>query len=422
MKKKLLCLLLSSTLLMGMVGCGDATGSAKTTGTDDEESLYAEDAKLKLWGSQDDQEYLQDAIDSFKEDFPEAANWDIELAVVSSADAKDQVLKDTEEAADVFEFASDQLYSLVTAGTLYKITSDREDVESRTTKTAVDAAILDGNLYGYPSTSNSYIMYYDKSKYTEDDVKNLDTILSKDLGSDVNFAMDLDNGWYMASFFFGNGCTLFGTDGQDASECSFNNENGLEVGNYILDLTHNKKVGNYDDTLLLSGFADRTLGAAITGTWNAVAIKEYLGDDFGVTTFPTVNLAEGKEVQPSPIVNFNIYGVNAQTKYPLEAMALANYITSEKIQKLRFEQRSSTPVCNSLIEDKELLGSNPAVSALAEQVALASTVQTSNPQISNFWSPMEAFGQDCIAGNITHDNMQQALDTLVESILAKLGE
>ena len=422
MKKKLLCLMLSSTLVLGMVGCGSGTGTSRDNETGNDDSLYAEDAKLKLWGSQDDQEYLKEAVDSFKKDFPEAANWDIELAVVSSADAKDQVLKDTEAAADVFEFASDQLYGLVTAGTLYKITSDREDVEARTTKTAVDAAILDGNLYGYPSTSNSYIMYYDKSKYTEDEVKNLDTMLAKDLGNDVNFAMDLDNGWYMASFFFGNGCTLFGKDGQDETECSFNNKNGLEVGNYILDLTGNKKVGNYDDTLLLSGFADRKLGAAITGTWNAVAIKEYLGDDFGVTTFPTVNLTADKEIQPSPIVNFNIYGVNAQTKYPLESMALANYITSEKIQKLRFEQRSSTPVCNSLVEDKELLSSNPAVSALAEQVALASTVQTSNPQISNFWSPMEAFGQDCIAGNITHDNMQQALDTLVESILAKLGE
>ena len=103
-------------------------------------------------------------------------------------------------------------------------------------------------------------------------------------------------------------------------------------------------------------------------------------------------------------------------------MALANYITSEKIQKIRFEQRSSTPVNNALVEDEELLASKPAVSALASQVALASTVQTSNPQISNFWSPMEAFGQDCIAGKITHDNVQQALDTLVESILAKLGE
>lgn len=422
MKKRLLSLVLSGSIVLGLVGCGTTENVGSSKELTDDDSLYASDAKLKLWGSQDDQAYLQEAIDDFKKDFPEAAGWDIELAVVSSADAKDEVLKDTEAAADVFEFASDQLYGLVTAGTLYKITSDREEIEQRTTKTAVDAAVLDGNLYGYPSTSNSYIMYYDKSKYTEDEVKNLDTMLEKDLGSDINFAMDLDNGWYMASFFFGNGCTLFGTDGQDATECSFNNENGLEVGNYILDLTHNKKVGNYDDTLLLSGFADRTLGAAITGTWNAVAIKESLGDDFGVTTFPTVNITEDKEIQPSPIVNFNIYGVNAQTKYPLEAMALANYITSEKVQKLRFEQRSSTPVCNTLVEDKELLASNPAVSALAEQVELASTVQTSNPQISNFWSPMEAFGQDCIAGNITHENMQQSLDILVESILAKLGE
>lgn len=420
MHKKILSLVLSGTIALGLVGCGNS--EANNTEVDDSDSLYASDAKLKLWGSQDDQAYLQEAVDSFKQDFPEAANWDIELAVVSSADAKDQVLKDSEAAADVFEFASDQLYGLVTAGTLYKITSDREDVEQRNTQTAVDAATLDGNLYGYPSTSNSYIMYYDKSKYTEDEVKNLDTMLEKDLGSDVNFAMDLDNGWYMASFFFGNGCTLFGADGQDSSECSFNNKNGVEVGNYLVDLINNKKVGNYDDTLLLSGFADRKLGAAITGTWNAEAIKESLGDDFAVTTFPTIKLADGKEVQPSPIVNFNIYGVNAQTKYPLEAMALANYITSEKIQKIRFEQRSSTPVNNALVEDEELLASKPAVSALASQVALASTVQTSNPQISNFWSPMEAFGQDCIAGKITHDNVQQALDTLVESILAKLGE
>ena len=420
MHKKILSLVLSGTIALGLVGCGNS--EANNTEVDDSDSLYASDAKLKLWGSQDDQAYLQEAVDSFKQDFPEAANWDIELAVVSSADAKDQVLKDSEAAADVFEFASDQLYGLVTAGTLYKITSDREDIEQRNTQTAVDAATLDGNLYGYPSTSNSYIMYYDKSKYTEDEVKNLDTMLEKDLGSDVNFAMDLDNGWYMASFFFGNGCTLFGADGQDSSECSFNNKNGVEVGNYLVDLINNKKVGNYDDTLLLSGFADRKLGAAITGTWNAEAIKESLGDDFAVTTFPTIKLADGKEVQPSPIVNFNIYGVNAQTKYPLEAMALANYITSEKIQKIRFEQRSSTPVNNALVEDEELLASKPAVSALASQVALASTVQTSNPQISNFWSPMEAFGQDCIAGKITHDNVQQALDTLVESILAKLGE
>lgn len=435
MKKKLISVLLSGALAVSMFGCGQTqttTGDAQqaetteTTQTeqaetgDTEESRYAADATLKLWGSQDDQAYLQEAISMFKEDYPEAAGWTIETAVISSADAKDEVLKDPAAAADVFEFASDQLASLVDAGTLYKITTDRETVETNNIENAVAAACIGTDLYGYPSTSNSYFMYYDKSMYTEDEVKNLETMLAKDLGSATNFAMDLDNGWYMASFFFGAGCTLFGEDGQDPTECSFNNEDGLLAGKYILGLTQNSKVGNYDDTLLLSGFADRTLGATITGTWNAAAIEESLGEDFGVTTFPTVTYADGSVVQPSPIVNFNIYGVNAQTQYPLEAMLLANYLTSEKIQELRFTERNSTPVNKNLVADKDLLAASPAVATLAAQTELASTVQSSIPQIANFWSPMEAFGQDCIAGAVTEDNMQEKLDVLVNSILATI--
>lgn len=443
MKKKLISILLATALTFGAVGCGqsgagsqsgtgsqqestgsqqESTGSQQNSGGSEDASLYASDATLKLWGSQEDQAYLQQAVSMFKEDHPEAAGWTIELAVISSADAKDEVLKDPTTAADVFEFASDQLASLVDAGTLYKVTRDREEIEASMTENAVAAAMIGDDMYGYPSTSNSYFMYYDKSMYTEDEVKSLETMLSKDLGNAYNFSMDLDNGWYMASFFFGAGCTLFGPDGQDPSECSFNNAGGVLAGNYILGLTQNPKVGNHDDTLLLSGFADRTLGATITGTWNADAIKESLGDDFGVATFPTITLSDGSVVQPSPIVNFNIYGINAQTQYPLEAMLLANYITGEKVQKLRFEQRNSTPVNKNLVSDKDLLSSSPAVATLAAQVDLASTVQSSIPQIGNFWSPMEAFGQDCIAGVVKEDNMQEKLDVLVNSILATIGQ
>lgn len=441
MKRKLLSVLLCASMVMSMAACGQdantqATGddsSAKVEDTSsaadnsvadadtEEESLYAADATLKLWGSQDDQAYLQQAIEMFKEDYPEAAGWDISLAVISSADAKDQVLKDPAAAADVFEFASDQLASLVDAGTLYKISdADRATVEANNVESAAAAACMGGEMYGYPSTSNSYFMYYDKSMYTEEEVKSLETMLAKDLGDVTNFAMDLDNGWYMASFFFGAGCTLFGPEGQDPTECSYNNADGLLAGKYILGLTQNSKVGNYDDTLLLAGFADRKLGATITGTWNAGAIQEYLGDDFGVATFPTVTYEDGRVVQPSPIVNFNIYGINAQTQYPLESMLLANYLTSQKIQQLRFEQRNSTPVNSVLVADQELLSTSPAVATLAKQTELASTVQSSIPQIANFWSPMEAFGQDCIAGAVTEENMQEKLDTLVSSILATI--
>lgn len=439
MKKRLLSTLLCVSMVTMAAGCGsqtestdgstgNTTGSAAATEETSDAaagtSEYAADAQLKLWGSQEDQEYLGEVIEMFKEDYPEAKDWDIELAVVGSADAKTEVLKDPTTAADVFEFASDQLYSLVDAGVLYKITKDKDTVEADMIDTAYQASCIDGALYGYPSTSNSYFMYYDKSMYpNEEDVASLEAMLEKDLGAGtVNFAMDLDNGWYTASLFFGAGCTLFGEDGQDPTECSFNNEQGVLAGKYLLNMCQNPKIGNYDDALLLSGFEGRTLGAAITGTWNAEAIKESLGDDFGVATFPTMTLEDGTVMQPSTIVNFNIYGVNAQTKYPLESMLLANYITSEKVQKLRFEERNSTPVNKNLVADTELLEASPAVATLAKQTELASTVQPSISQIANFWSPMEAFGQDCIAGVVTEDNMQEKLDLLVNNILSALAD
>ena len=405
-----------------LAGCGSdkketksADGTAKTAG-------YAKDAKLKIWGSQEDQDMLKGIIEDFKADNPEAADWNIETAVVSAADAKNEVLKDPTVAADIFEFASDQIAELQSAGALYRITKNKDKIIADNVENSVEAATIDGEMYGYPNTSNSFFMYYDKSKYTEEEVKSLDTMLAKDLGAGItNFSMDLDNGWYSSAFFFGAGCTLFGEDGTDPKQCDFNNEKGVLVGDYLLDLCTNPKVKNQDDALLLASFKEGKLGASLTGTWNAAALEESLGDNFGVATVPTITLEDGTEVSPSTIVNFNLYGINAQTKYPAEAMLLAEYLTSEKCQKTRFEVRNSAPTNKKLAADTELLSTSPAVEVLSKQVE-TSTVQPSIPQIANFWSPMEAFGQDCIAKAVTKDNMQKTMDTMVEGILSKLGE
>lgn len=437
MRKKITATLLAAAMTVTLLaGCGSDGAAETQTQTQEQgssESGQSADAgtetsggdgsvSIKVWGSQEDQEMLGDIIANFKEDYPEAAGWSIETAVVSSADAKTEVLKDPAVAADIFEFASDQLAELQSAGVLYRITKNKEEIIANNLENSVDAATIDGEMYGYPNTSNSFFMYYDKSKYTEEEVKSLDTMLAKELDAGVtNFSMDLDNGWYTAAFFFGAGCTLFGEDGSDPTQCDFNNERGVLVGDYLLDLATNPKVKNHDDALLLAAFAEGTLGASLTGTWNAAAIKESLGDNFGVTTVPSITLEDGSEVSPSTIVNFNLYGVNAQTKHPVEAMQFAEYLSNEKCQKIRFEVRNSSPTNLNLVNDTALLGSSPAVATLSEQVK-TSTVQPSIPQIGNFWSPMEAFGQDCIAKAVTKDNMQEKLDTMVQGILAKLGE
>ena len=53
-------------------------------------------------------------------------------------------------------------------------------------------------------------MYYDKSKFTDSDVKSLDTMLAKD-----KVAFNITEGWYMSSFFLANDCVYFGKDGKD---------------------------------------------------------------------------------------------------------------------------------------------------------------------------------------------------------------
>ena len=402
-------------VLAAVMATAMAAGSASA-------AEVASDAHIKVWGSQEDQDMLKTIIENFKEDYPEAAGWTIDTAVVSSADAKTEVLKDPALAADVFEFASDQIAELQAAGVLYRVTKNKDQIIANNIENSVAAATIDGEMYGYPNTSNSYFMYYDKSKYTEEEVKSLDVMLAKDLGEGVtNFSMDIDNGWYTASFFFGMGCNLFGEDGMDATQCDFNSEAGVKAGEVILSLAENEKVATHDDALLLAAFKDGTLGASITGSWNAAAISESLGENYGVTTFPTITLSDGTEMNPSTIVNFNLYGVNAQTQYPLESMMFAEYLSSEKCQKIRFEVRNSSPTNVNLVNDTELLSTSPAVATLSQQV-LTSTVQPSIPQISNFWSPMEAFGQDCIAGAVNADNMQEKLDTMVTGILSRIGE
>lgn len=401
----------------------DTNTTDDTTTTDDaatDETVKLGDATLKVWGPQEQQETIQAMCEEFKALYPDD-NITIEFGVVSEADAKAEILKDPSVAADVFTFASDQIAELVQAGALFPVAMNADQIVANNTENSIAASTVDGQLYAYPSSSDTYFMYYDKSKYTEEEVKSLDTMMAKDLGSGVtNFSYDIDNGWYLSAFFFGAGCTLFGADGTDATQCDFNNDRGLLVGEYLLNLAKSPKFANHDDGLLLAAFEAGTLGANVTGTWNAAAIKESLGDNFGTAPLPTVTLSNGETIQLGGMANFKLYGVNSQTANPQAAMALAEYLTNETSQKTRFEKFSYGPTNLNLANDTEAMSSNQALAAMTQQIEFA-TLQTSIPQSGNFWSPAEAFGIGLMDGSITTDNLQTKLDDFVNNILATLN-
>lgn len=401
-------------------------GATPTEGTTE-----AKKVTLKVWGPQEEQTSYEGYGDSllaymceeFAKQHPE---WDItfEYGAVSEADAKTELSKDASAGADVFMFASDQTAFLVENGILAPITLYADDIiaaNGGATAGSITAATFDDFLYAVPFTPNSWFMYYDSSKYTEEEVKNLDTMMAKDLGDGTyNFSMDIDNGWYNASFFFAGGCSLFGDNGQDATICTFNSPEGLAVGNYILDLaTNNKFLLETDNGAnAIDAFTNGKLGAWCSGTWNAESVKAALGDNYAATKLPTITL-NGQDSQLKSFADYKYIGVNMNTENMDVAQALAAYLGGEEAQKVRFLARSIAPTVTSLTTDPEVT-SNVAVAALSTQSA-HTQFQSTISQMNNFWAPAEAFGAGCYNKEITKENMQEQLDLLVHNILTALN-
>lgn len=101
-------------------------------------------------------------------------------------------------------------------------------------------------------------MFYNKSLYTEDEVKSLDTMFAKELGEGVyNFSCDLSNSWYLEAFFYATGCTLFGADGTDPTDCTWNTQAGIDAANYVMDMIANPKYLEEADGIAGSMMKDR---------------------------------------------------------------------------------------------------------------------------------------------------------------------
>ena len=107
-----------------------------------------------------------------------------------------------------------------------------------------------------------------------------------------------------------------------------------------------------------------------------------------------------------------ILGVNTQTKHPVEAMELAEFLTSEASQIRRFEVLGYGPSNINAAASPEV-AADPALRALAAQSGFA----ISQHVLGAYWTPAEAFGAELEAHSTA--DLQTMLDQLVEQATAK---
>ena len=192
-----------------LTACGGSSSSTASSaaGSSEAASVEVQDVALKVWGPQEDQvdssSWLPTMCEQFNDAHPE---WNITLTyeVCSEGDASKNVTQDVSAAADVYMFANDQLGTLVQANAIAQLGgSYLDEVLNDNPDTMIDSVTsTDGGVYGVPFTGNTWFMYYDTSVFSEDDVKSLDTMLEKG-----KVAFPLTDSWYIAAFYYANGCT-----------------------------------------------------------------------------------------------------------------------------------------------------------------------------------------------------------------------
>ncbi len=414
--KKLLALFMASLFVVALLaGCGKKPGSGSNNSGDAGDGV--EKITLKVWGPEEEMEITQQMCEAFDEAHPEY-DCTFEIAVVGVDESAANLTTDPDLAADVCITPSGSLSQLVEAGLIYPITYDIDNIKTMYGEGALEACIRNGELYGLPSTPNTWFLYYNKNLFTEDEVKSLDTIMSKDLGEGIkNFSCAISNSWYIEAFFYAAGCTLYGEDGTDASDCTWNSAAGFEVGKYLIDLVNNEKYIEDLDGIGGSLFNEGKLGVLCTGTWSAPGIEEALGEDWAAAPLPTVTI-NGKESQMTNFADYKCFVVKSNTKHPLAAQQLAEWLNNEENQLLRYQVAGATPTCLSLLDNEEL-ASDRATIALIAQTEYA-TPQPSISQINEYWNPVIAFGEGIVNGGITEANLQEMLDTMVDAITTKL--
>jgi len=370
-------------------------------------ALAEETIQLTVWGSHRDHALLASLIWEFKQANPDRT-FDISLEAVEEPDLWNRYQKDSDTMADVFAFASDQLYGLVGAGALLPVGPGRDAVIAENTAYSVDSATNDGILYAYPMTEdNGYFLYYDASVLAEEDVQSLDSLLAAAEASGKKVFMDAANGWYLTSFFFGAGCRLYiDEDGRQRSD--FNSDIGIAAGEALRAFAEHPSFLSGNDAVLVSGMGE-SICAGISGTWNAAAIRKKLGGNYRACKLPTFTL-NGEQVQMGSFMGTKLVGVSAATESPQEAGALAAFLTNEGAQILRYKVRAMGP-SNIEAAAFQAIQEDAALMALKAQSPFA----VSPKQVTgSFWGPAKAFGEAILDRSDT--DMCALLDELVTSI------
>ena len=379
--KKFISIIMVLCMLLSLAACG-GSGNTETPATEGnnaetqpagQENPLAGTYDVKVWCAENIVDLTKKQIEDFNATNTMGIVINATVEPVGEGDAATSMTTDVEAGADLFCFAQDQTARLIQAGALQALgTSATELVLNSHDKASIAAVTSGESLYGYPLTSdNGYFMYYDKSVIPEEAVGSLEAIIAACEAAGRNFSFELENSWYIVSFFFATGCVSewqTDADGKFISvNDSFNSEAGLIAAEGMQKLVTLPIYVNSSNTADFSAAVPSAV--VVSGTWNYENAKEQLGENFGVAELPSFEVG-GKSYHLGSYNGCKLLGVKPQTDAVRAAALnqLAQYLTSETAQLERFEAVGWGP-SNVAAQGSDAVKAAPHLTALMAQNA-----------------------------------------------------
>ena len=309
--------------------------------------------------------------------------------------------------ADIFAAPHDRLPDLVSAGIISPVIN-ADDVKNNVFNSSFLAASYNGVLYGYPVSSQTYALFYNR-----DLISNPPTTFSEIIrfAEDFNnpglgkfgFYMEFNSPYYAIIFTTKGGNLLFGPDGTDTANTFLNSPSAIEGVEFKQSLREilpisasdiNAERGN-------AGFIAGDIAMLVTGAW---MIPDFIeaGLDFGIAPLPVL---PGDNTPAKSFSETRLMFVSNFTHHSDTAHAFAEFLTSPEMQRLRFDMTGAMPAANIPIGDQHLEG-------LMQQLEFAFPIP-SIPQIGDFWS----FAGITFSGIWDGEDVRTELDALNAAII-----
>lgn len=389
--------------LATLAACGSSASSNKSSSSSSSNNVKG---NVTLWVDPANVDSYKTLVTGFEKKYPDV-KVKVNQSPTGSANAKTDVGKDPAKAADVFKVPNDQLGAMAEAGYINPLSPDATKwVDKNDISVAGEAVSWKGKYYAYPQDQQSNIIFYNKAKFSEAPTSWTQFTQDKAIGTDFTNSYN----WYPA--FLSNGTVLFGKDGETLDGTDVAGDAGLQVLNWFAKQKSNTGVVQSGQALLADLKSGKT-AAVLDGPWDASNVKKILGDNYGVTTLPTIDFGSG-EKKMQAFSGVGTLAVNSASKNQVAASSLAQYLSNADSQKELYKDNNAIPVAKSLQTDSDITA-DPAAQAVIKQVP-EDTLMPKMPEMATFWNLAAPLINNTYLGKTPASQYDSQLKTFQDSI------